>query len=57
LDRIHEVRLLRKNRIAQRLRPIELRTHHLEDFRRCGQGFDAAVPWLLINRRLQLISL
>jgi len=56
LDRIHDIGLLCKNRIAKHLCPIELGIHHFEDGRGCNQRLDAAVPRLLVGRRLQLIS-
>ena len=57
LDRIHHVRLLRKNRVAKLLRPVEFRAHHGEHRRRRNQRLDAVVPTLLVDRGLQLIAL
>ena len=56
LDRVHHIGLLGNNRIAELLRPIEFRTHHLQHVRRGDQGFDAVVPRLLVDRRLQCIA-
>src|SRR5262245_13653155 len=57
LHGIHDIGLLGQHRIAELLRPIELRAHHVEDGRRRRQRFQAVVPGLLVDRGLELISL
>ena len=46
LDRIHDVRLLDHDGIAQLFGPVELLVHHPQDLRKRRQGLDAGVPRL-----------
>ena len=46
LDRIHDVRLLGHDGIAQLFGPVELLVHHPQDLRKRRQGLDAGVPRL-----------
>ena len=57
LHRIHDIRLLRENGIAQLLRPVELFAHHRQHARCSNQGLHAFVPALLVDGRLQWIPL
>ena len=56
LHGIHDIGLLRQEGVAERLRPVELAVHHLEDLGKRHQGFDAGIPVLLLERRIQLIA-
>src|SRR6185312_1383215 len=57
LHGVHHVRLLREDRIAKPLRPIELDAHHIQDTRCRDECFEAVVPWLLTCRILELVGL
>ncbi|OIQ82789.1 hypothetical protein GALL_354280 [mine drainage metagenome] len=56
LDRIHHLRLLRQEGVAQLLRPAQLAVHHLQDLREGQQRFDARVPVLRLQGGGQLIA-
>src|SRR4051794_11896439 len=53
---IHDVRLLREQRIAQLRRPIELIGHYGEYARDCHERFHVLVPRLLGNRGRKSIA-
>ena len=57
LDRIHNIRLLRKDGVTQLLRPVELFAHHRQHRRRRDQRLDALVPALLVDLGLQRVAL
>ena len=57
LDRVHHVRLLGQNRIAEFERPVELRAHHRDDVGRGRERLHASVPRLQLGRRAQRVAL
>ena len=52
LDRVHDVRLLRQHRVAELLRPIELRAHHREHVRRRRPAISRSRPTSACRPRL-----
>jgi hypothetical protein len=57
LDLIHNSGFVRENRIAELLRPLELLAHHVQDFGKRYERFDAGRPVLLLQRLGELHSL
>ena len=57
LHAVHDVLLLRKERLAELLRPIKTLVHHLQNRGRCHERLDARVPSLLLRRGFERIVL
>jgi len=57
LDLIHNRGLVRENGVAELLRPLKLFAHHLQDFGKRHERFDAGRPVLLLQRLGELLSL
>ena len=57
LCRRHHVRLLREERVAELLRPVELLAHHREHLRERRQRFHGRIPGFLLQRILERLVL
>jgi hypothetical protein len=57
LDGVHDVRLLSQESLTQRLGPIQLFAHHGKNLWKGYKRFHTEVPFHLVKRSVQLVSL
>ena len=57
LDPRHDLALLRRKGDAERLRPLDMVGHHLDELREGDERLDARIPWQRLKRGDQRVAL